>query len=292
MNDLLHHAQQVLHEINETHSLRFTLEERCRGGLQGGAWYLTDPDGTPAVLKWRTHGGTNRIARQPTLVEGIRAAGYPTPAWLAAGVTPAGVVYHVQDFVAGEPMTTMTGRTAAQLVEVIERQAGLDPDPAHNWSPYVAGCARGEGPDDPRPVLRGLGRPGVELIEHFDAVLAAYGDIVLPDGDLVHGDFNTCNVLAHDGEVTGVIDLEAFGSGTRAIDYAWLLREAYVEGATPEAVATIREAGEAVAGPGALALCATATAFDITRFQLGHNPADLLPVIASLHRLADDLAAG
>ncbi|MGH3094751.1 MAG: hypothetical protein ACRDMV_01965, partial [Streptosporangiales bacterium] len=63
-----------------------------------------------------------------------------------------------------------------------------------------------------------------------------------------------------------VIDVDACGSGTRAVDYAWLLREAYVRRAEPEAIATIRGAGEAVAGPGVLAICAAATAFDITRF--------------------------
>jgi Ser/Thr protein kinase RdoA (MazF antagonist) len=292
MDTQLERAQNVVHELNQKHGQRFTLRGRCQGGLQGGAWHLTDAAGERAVLKWRTHGGTNRIAGQPHLVRQIRAAGYPTPAWLAAGVTAAGVVYHVQEYVPGEPMTKMTGRTAAQLIEVIERQAGLDPDPGHNWSDYVWRCARDECAGDPRPMLRGLGRPGEELIEHFDAVLAGYGDIVLPAGDLVHGDFNTCNVLAQDGEVAGVIDLEAFGSGTRAVDYAWLLREAYVEGAAPEAITAIREAGEAVAGAGVLAVCAAATAFGITCFQLGHNPADLLSVIAELHRLADDLSRG
>ncbi|GAB3427436.1 aminoglycoside phosphotransferase/kinase family protein [Flindersiella endophytica] len=291
MDTQLDRALDVVHELNQTHDLRFSLRERCQGGLNGGAWLLADPAGEQAILKWRTHGGTNRIAGQPRLVERIRAAGYPTPAWLAAGITSAGVVYHVQEYVPGEPMTTMTGRTAAQLVEVVERQAGLDPDPGHNWSPYVTRCAREEGPDDPRRVVRGLGTPGAELLDHFDAVLTGYGDIALPAGDLVHGDFNTCNVLAHDGEITGVIDLEAFGSGTRAVDYAWLLREAHVRGAEPEAIAMIRRAGEAVAGPGVLAVCAAATAFDITLFQHHHDPRSVPWTLEGLHRLADDLAS-
>lgn len=294
MDNQLDHAARtakIVREINQTQGSRFTMRERCRGGLNGGAWLLTDPAGSRAVLKWRTHGGANRIGQQPRLVERIRAAGYPTPAWLAAGVTASGVVYHVQEFVPGEPMTTLTGRTAARLVEVIERQNGLNPDPGYNWSSYVARCARNEADGDPRPAVRRLGRPGVELIEHFDTVLSAYGEIRLPADDLVHGDFNTCNVIARDGEVRGVIDLEGFGSGTRAIDDAWLLREAYVRGAEPTAIAVIRQAGEAVAGPGVLAMCAAATAFDITRFQLAHDPAGLPAVIAGLHRMADDLTA-
>ena len=57
-------------------------------------------------------------------------------------------------------------------------------------------------------------------------------------------------------------------------------------------IATIRRAGEAVAGPGVLAICAAATAFDITRFQYGYDPDSLPWVLAGLHRLADSLQHG
>ncbi len=234
------------------------------------------------------------MAQMPTLVDRIRSAGYPTPTWLASGVTPDGSAYHIVDFVPGVPMSrsTLTGQTAAQLVEVIEDQIGLDPDPVQAWSRYATACAFGETASDPRPVLRSIGPAGVKLVEHFDAVLAPYTALNLPDGDLVHGDFNTCNVLIHHGAVSAVIDVEACGSGTRAVDYAWLLREAYVRGAEPEAIATIRRAGEAVAGPGVLAICAAATAFDSTHYKYRYDPDSLPLMLAGLHQLADALQRG
>lgn len=282
-------VRKLLHEINAAHDLRFTLRKRCRGGVIG-AWLLTDPAGTRAILKCND-GMSHRIARLPALVDRIRTAGYPTPAWLASGVAADGTGYHIVDFVPGEPMSksTLTARMAARLVEVIEGQIGLNPDPVQDWSRYARACAFEEGDSDPRPALRRIGRPGVELIEHFDGVLAPYAALDLPGDDLVHGDFNTCNVLTHNGNVSAVIDVDACGSGTRAVDYAWLLREAYVRGAEPAAIATIRRAGEAVAGPAVLAICAAATAFDITRFQHGYDPDSLPLVLAGLHRLADDL---
>jgi aminoglycoside/choline kinase family phosphotransferase len=108
---------------------------------------------------------------------------------------------------------------------------------------------------------------------------------------MVHGDFNSCNILLHAGDVAGVIDVQDLGSGTRVMDYACLLREAYVEGYGDEVIRLIRRSGEAVAGWASLVLCVAAAAFFIVEFKLRQAPASLATVVARLHRLADDLAA-
>ncbi|HVX45788.1 MAG TPA: aminoglycoside phosphotransferase family protein [Mycobacteriales bacterium] len=285
----LDRAQQLIDHINAAHGFRFTLQSRYQDGVVG-AWSVMDPEGRRAVLKGND-GMAHRIARLPQIVERIRAAGYPTPAWIVAGVTDDGGAYHLVDFAPGEPMSNhpLTAESAAQLVAVIETQVGFDPDPQQDWSGYMPSAAFGESEGDPRPEVRRIGRPGVELLEHFDAVLAPYRGFEVPRGDLVHGDFNTCNVLIDKGKISGVIDVDACGSGTRAVDYAWLLREAYVRDADPQAIATIRRAGEAVAGPGVLTICAAATAFDIIRFQYTHEPESAPGILPGLHRLADAL---
>jgi hypothetical protein len=286
----IHLARRMVREINDNHGLRFMLRGRCQGGMQGGAWKLVDTAGRQAVLKWRDSNPGSRIPRLMDAVDRIRSAGYPTPAWIASGFTTAGSPYHLQEFVPGHP-SPLTARTAALLIEVVERQAGLDPDPIADWSRYVSSQVRDDDGDGPRRFLRGLGRPGEDLLAHFDHVLDRFGSVRLPTGDMVHGDFNSCNVLTHGGRVSGVIDIEAFGSGTRAIDYGWLLREAYVEGAERDAIRMIRHAGDSVAGPGVFATCVAATAFDIVRFQALHDDPDNVPgVISRLHDLADDLS--
>lgn len=289
-DDARHTAERVVEEINQVHGLRFVVRARCRGGMQGGAWLLADPDGRQAVLKWRPKGTLRRRPWLGDVVTRIRATGYPTPAWIAAGDTRASESYHVQEVVPGEPANLASETTAALLIEVVESQAGLDPDPPQDWSAYVSSCAREDPEDGPRRFLQQRGADGRELLAHFDRVLASHGPVELPGGDLVHGDFNSCNVLMHDGAISGVIDVEALGSGTRAIDYAWLLREAWVEGAGDGVARLIRRAGEAVAGAGVLAVCVAATAFDIVRWQAVHDdPANVPGVLDSLHRLADDL---
>nr|WP_238342334.1 phosphotransferase [Actinopolymorpha rutila] len=220
----------------------------------------------------------------------MKTAGYPTPRWIVAGVSEAGIRYHVQEFVEGEPSSPLTADTAELLIEVIERHTGLDPDPTNDWSIYVDSVVGGHLRGGSRAFLRGFRPPGDDLLAAFDRVLAEYGPVRLPAGDLVHGDLNTCNVLLNDGRVSGVIDIDAFGSGTRAIDYAWLLREAYAMDAEPEAVRRVRRAGEAVAGPEVLAHCVAATAFDIVRFQVRHGPRQVPALLQRLRRLADDLS--
>jgi aminoglycoside phosphotransferase len=41
----------------------------------------------------------------------------------------------------------------------------------------------------------------------------------LPGGDLVHGDFNSCNALLHDGQVSGIIDIEQRGFSPDSISW-------------------------------------------------------------------------
>jgi aminoglycoside phosphotransferase len=282
-------ARRVVDDINNSHRLSFALHSRCRGGLNGGAWILTDPDGQLAVLKWRANDPTARTARLVEMVNRIHATGYPTPRWITAGVTDAGTSYLLQEFVPGLPASPLNLGTAVLLVDVLERQAGLDPDPDHDCSAYVTSFVQDDGDDGPRAFLRGLGTPGRDLLAHFDRVVAQHGQIRLPAGDMVHAEFQSCNVLMYDGKVSGVIDIQTFGSGTRAIDYGDLLREAWVTEAGPDTTHLIRQAGEAVAGPGVLALCTAASAFGIVQFQAHHDPRDLPWVYARLHHLADDL---
>ena len=283
-------AESVLPEINRTHGLRYALRGRCAGGMQGGAWLLADPEGRPAILKLQADKPGSRRPR--TVLEAVNrmnTAGYPTPRWIAAGVSEAGIRYHVMEVAEGEPSSPLTADTAALLVEVIERHAGLDPDPANDWNVYVDSILGGQFRDDNREFLRSFGPPGDDLLVAFDRVLAEHGPVRLPVGDLVHGDLNTCNVLLKAGRVSGVIDIDAFGSGTRVIDYAWLLREGYAMDAEPEAIRRVRRAGEAVAGPEVLAYCVVATAFDIVRFHVRHAQQRLPGLLKRLHQLADDL---
>ncbi len=287
-------TSRVLAEVNADHGLELSLIGRCAAGVQTGAWLLVDAAGDQAILKWHPDGSATELRELAAVVERLRATGYPTPAWLAAGVTTAGAGYHVQRFATGLPATPPTGApmsmsTAGLLIEVLERQAGLDPAPGRDRSAAAVRDARDESPGSSRHHLRGLGEPGAALLARYDALLAT-APAQLPGGDLVHGDFNTCNLLLDGSRVSAVIDVEELGSGTRVIDYAGLLREAYVEDYGDEVRLLLRRVAEAVAGPGVLVVCAAAAAFFIAGFKAAHQPDRVPATLAALHRMAADLA--
>src|SRR5688572_3749928 len=163
----------------------FTVRGRCEGGMQGGAWLLARGQ-SRAVLKVCR----DRASRLPGLrdvVARLRAGGYPTPAWLASGPVGDGSAYYIADFVPGTPSTPLTVAKTRLLVETLEKQAGLDPDPAHNWSDYVMR-------PDPTDVP-------ASLVETYMGLMRAVGPVRLPREDLVHGDFNSCNIFLHDETV-------------------------------------------------------------------------------------------
>jgi aminoglycoside phosphotransferase (APT) family kinase protein len=280
----------LVEELNAAHGLRLHVRERCASGMQGGAWILGNAAGRLAVLKHGPPGAGTDIRRIAAAVGIVREAGYPTPAWLASGTTTTGTSYWVQDYVPGRPATPLTASTTELLVDVLEHQAGLDPAPDRNWGSRVTAMALSDEVGRPRGTVRGLGPAGATLLAAYDRLLADAGHTHLPGQDMVHGDFNSCNILLHAGGVAGIIDVQDMGSGSRVVDYACLLREAYVEGYGDDVIRLIRRAGEAVAGWASLVLCAAAAAFFIVEFKLRHEPAVLATVLARLHRLADDLA--
>lgn len=82
----------VLREVNEIYRTDYSVVRPLVGGVQSGAWLLASGQGGWAVLKWsrdRSWGG--QIQRAARSVERVRDRGYPTPAWLAVGVTPVPV---------------------------------------------------------------------------------------------------------------------------------------------------------------------------------------------------------
>ncbi|MFH8736707.1 MULTISPECIES: phosphotransferase family protein [unclassified Streptomyces] len=270
-------ARAVLREANHAHDKRFQLLHRFDDGVQSGAWLLTDGTGRQAVLKWSPDlSWAPQIERAAAGVAKIRAAGYPTPAWLAVGTSTDGFGYQIQELAPGRTRQQVTASEARLLIGVLELHAGLDPDPQRCWSEFVTTRMTGE--ELWRQTAQ-TGATGRDLVNACERLLAAHGPVTLPTEDLVHGDFRPGNVLFDADRVSGVIDIEALGSGTRVFDYATLLS---AHDFTPEALEMLCDAGERVAGPGVLAYCFAQVALDLTVFvhqrnlQLGIQNVDKL----------------
>lgn len=254
----------VLIEVNTALCGTYELVRPLQGGFQSGAWLIQDHAGRQAVLKWTPNPTwAEQIQRASRAVADVRRRGYPTPAWLAVGVTASGFGYQVQEYAPGRPREYLTEETAHRAVDLLELQRDLDPDPGRSWSDYVNTKFRDEWTSTISEVSA-TGVAGVELAGHAARLLSLYELPVFPKADLVHGDFRLGNILFDEDSVSGVIDIEALGSGTRAFDYATLLDH---DRANETAVELLVAAGSEVAGPAVLAYCLVHVVLDLALFM-------------------------
>lgn len=272
-------AALAVTDANSNGSQVWRLGDQLRGGHQSGAWRL-ESDRQVAVLKLAAPNWVQQMLRAEQAVAKVRAAGYPTPAWLATGKIN-GIGYQIQEFVQGKEVGVINVAEAGELIKVLELQAGLDPDPGRCWSDYLAGQLT-TGLDALRADVARTGAPGYDLIAACNQLLATTDpDARFPRTDMVHGDFRYSNVLLDHGTVSGVIDIEALGSGTRVNDYATLLDHTDIE---PDALELLIEAAIEVAGPAALRACFALVALDLVRFI--HNNSSLPDHRPATNRIA------
>jgi hypothetical protein len=277
----------VLGLINTLHGTEFELVGRLAGGRQGGAWRVSAPAGVDAVFKWSENGSLrSRRFQVPGMVGDLRRRGYPTPAWLVSGVTEKGLSYVVQELVDGDA-GSWSSIPLREVLGAIELQAGLGEAATGSWSTYVEWVLSSD--DGPLGDLRAMGLSGQGLVDHYQGVLAPFQECQLPEGDLVHGDFGTANLLVRDGRLVAIVDIEAIGPGTRVVDYAWLLREAYAVNAPDADKSLVQQAGQGIAGRGVMAKCVAATALDIVAFEHRRGDIDHTDLIANMHQLAENL---
>lgn len=88
----------------------------------------------------------------------------------------------------------------------------------------------------------------------------------------MHGDLNIGNLLVGGGQVTGIIDIESAGSGSRAYDLVSLATSAARDGAPPGIDELFLEAALRAGGRATVAVCAatayaTIAEFAATRYE-------------------------
>ena len=127
-------------------------------------------------------------------------------------------MYGLMDFVDAAPVPELTPSLVAQLMEIIELQAGQACEPYDHWS-YAWRVATGQ--ESAVAGLSGYSCVVSALVERLRGVCA---DVPPPREapDMVHADLNPSNVLVRDGAVVAVVDIENAGSGTRATDLTTL----------------------------------------------------------------------
>lgn len=273
---------EVLDRVNERLDTAYRLVRPLKGGRQGGAWLIRAGQGASAVFTWTINPSlAQRRDETARLVRALVDKGYPTPAWHHAGAIGDGLAFVIADFVPGRP-ATWPDLPVDKVVDAVEQQADLAGHSANTWNDYARHILGS--PDGPRRDIAGMGPRGRQFLERLDEGLPDISALHMPASDAVHGDLESGNILlARGANAIAIVDIDACGPGTRALDYGWLLRDAWSHRAAPRDIDLIREHGEAVAGADVLAACLAAACLELAAFVVrSGNPARALGEIERL----------
>lgn len=283
-------TESVVAELNVALGTDYTLVRQLTGGFQSGAYELTGG----VVLKWTAKPDwAPRVRRAAELVRRARAVGYPTPEWLYVGTTAAGSPYQLQAFIPGTPVrdySVVDASLARELIAICELQRDLVPEDGTSWSGWARGVVL-EGWDGVWERVSGYDDETVELLRRYGELCRPYGDQPLPEDDFVHGDLNLGNLILGDGQVNGIIDVEAAGSGSRAYDLISLATSAARDGAAPGVDELFVEAALRVGGQATVALCAGAAFVSIAEFAHERAPESLDLINPGARRVLELLGA-
>lgn len=281
----------VLDEVNASHQTFWQLRGRLSGGYQNGVYLVADLDGRRAVLKWTdARDWAPTVLAAEAVVVAARAQGWPTPAWLAVGETEGGFPYQVQEYVEGTTQEMVSHDWLDLVLPVIAGQAGLGRDGMRNWSSYDHDVVYTDLSGNRAAVARAC-PAGAHLSEVITRLTRDHEGVVLPAGDLVHGDLNPGNVLIDSGRVAALIDVEAVGCGTRLHDLAGLLLYAALWGRHDVQDRLIAECRR-IAAPGWMEVCLSSVTVDLLAFGVRHwPPEDLASLCHLASELVDQIAA-
>lgn len=260
----------VLRRINQRIDSSYTLVRPLSGGRQGSAWIVTDetePTGAEWVLKWTVNQGlAGRRQETAWFVERLVDRGFPTPRWHAWGAFEDGLAFMIAAPFEGT-IASWNSLNADTLVKAVEQQAGLGRPGQASWSDYMREALTVD--DGPRGDIA-VGGDGAIFLHLIDEATASLEDVLLPATDAVHGDLEAGNILvAHPSDPhspIGIIDIDACGAGTRAIDYAWLVRDCTTHNAPASTTSRLRHAGIAVAGFEVWAACVAFACLELVAF--------------------------
>src|SRR5207248_4147105 len=156
----------------------------------------------------------------PQALAALAGRGYPVPKLLWHGLLDERWSVVVLERLPGEPLRTLDDSALEALVALVELQRDLVVDPGGwdtaEWIELVL-FDRWEG------WWEAAEAAAPETSRRLQAFVEPARGHRLPGGDLVHEDLNLTNVLAEGGTITGVVDWDAIGYGSRASDLAGLL---------------------------------------------------------------------
>jgi Ser/Thr protein kinase RdoA (MazF antagonist) len=180
----------------------------------------------------------------------LGARGYPVPAIVWHGMLSAQWHLTVQSRLPGRPLRALDGPLLGEALRLVELQAGAGiPAGDRDFTSYVANVLFDDWDqvwaDAPR-ACAAAGRLCARLRRWLEP---AWG-LRLPPADYAHNDLNLSNILADGARITGVVDWDEFGLGSRALDLVALAVDCQRGGGHAAAGRLLARAARAAGGEG------------------------------------------
>ena len=153
-----------------------------------------------------------------THLPALGARGYPVPAILWHGMLSARWHLTVQNRLPGRPLNTQDGLVLEEALHLVELQAGAGiPAGDREFAGYVANVLFDDWDEIWADAPRACAATG-PLCARLRCWLEPAWGLRLPPADYAHNDLNLSNILTDGARITGVVDWDEFGLGSRALD--------------------------------------------------------------------------
>ena len=219
--------------------------------------------------------------------------GYPVPVTWWHGPAGAGWYVTVQARLAGRPLRAAEGRLVDAVAELVELQAGVagGVDGDRDFTGYVANVLFDDWDEVWADAPRACPAAG-PLCGRLRRWLEPVWGLRLAPADYAHNDLNLSNILTDGAAITGVVDWDEFGLGSRALDLVALAVDSQRDGNPAAAGRLLTRAGRVAGGDGLRGLVsyrAIALLAHTARYRAGYRDglaeAECAAISAILDRL-------
>ena len=153
-----------------------------------------------------------------THLAALGARGYPVPAILWHGMISAQWQVTIQNRLPGRPLARLDGPMLEEALRLVELQADAQiADERRDFAGYVANVLFDDWNEVWAYAPRACAAAG-PLCERLRRWLEPVWGLRLPAPDYAHNDLNSSNILTDGTRITGVVDWDEFGLGSRALD--------------------------------------------------------------------------
>jgi aminoglycoside phosphotransferase (APT) family kinase protein len=221
----------------------------------------------------------------------LAARGYPVPVIVWHGPLLGDWHAVVQRRLPGRSLTSLSPPLLRQVLHLVGLQAdaGIPAGP-RDFIGYVANVLF-DGWDEVWEDAARASPAAARLCDRLRRWLQPVWGLRLEPADFANNDLNLSNILADGGRITGVIDWDEFGLGSRALDLVVLAFDCERTG-DPATASQLLAGAASVVGPDALRCLVSYRAIGELSHSTREGTPDVAPRVATAERILRKLAAG